>query len=279
VFAGPNKTDEDGAYDARLCAGVSGNDDVYGQCMFDRSNLILKDGYLYYLTRPPVLIGDCDRTLPPCVFSPSPGRLVLTMPSETSISANNQPPALEEENRAPAFNPPETATPTPSPSPSPSPPASNQSASGAAHFRNVVQEYQAGLFRVTHPDPSNVRYDSTVVIDQSSAANAVITDTTNWKGSSGRDFQTILRFEIEYDNGGTINSVHMEATDYGNPRFGAFQGLNLTKTIALSYLSGNLVNEGRVLAAGLTKIANISTTIEDLVVNWLQYMVNNQPNA
>lgn len=118
-------------------------------------------------------------------------------------------------------------------------PEAAQPASAAVRFRNVVLENQEGIFKAAHPSSKLDNASSDII--RSDNSGAVIVDNLFWHGPSGRTFQTMLQFTIYYDTQGNISSADMKIAESGNPLFSAFEGLNITKEVALSYFSSKLL--------------------------------------
>ena len=97
-----------------------------------------------------------------------------------------------------------------------------------------------------------------------------------WRGPSGKSFQTVLRFTLAFDSQGSINSVAMDVQESGKSFFAAFEGLNLSKEAALSYFSHKLREEGHNVGSFFVKLINSNMSIQDALVECLQYMTNNQ---
>jgi hypothetical protein len=165
----------------------------------------------------------------------------------------------------------------PSYTPSPSIPekseASTPAASAAVRFQTIVQQNQEAIFEAAHPTGHLDSASATVV--RSDWGTAVIVDDIDWRGPSGKNFQTALRFTLSYNADVVIESVSMEVTESGNPLFLAFEGLNLTKEFALSRFSNRLKNEGRDVSAFIVKLINSNLSVEQAVSEYLKYLSNN----
>jgi hypothetical protein len=275
AWAGPNKPREYGEYDERFCMNAydnsNYNENVYVQCMSERGNIVLKDGYFYAYGTPPRLAEYCGPAPPPC-FSRSTGWLVLTTPPEVAHNPLPVPEPVPEENQASVFSPPETATSSP-PAASLPEVQNNNLAPALARFKNILDEHPSWILKAAHF--AGIYDSDSVHMTSSDGTHAILIQDIDWHGAlSGTPYRTTFRFSVTCENPEVIDNVNIEVADTNNPP-PAFLGTTVIKNaIVLALIEEITIIRGAAIAANAARAINVSISVKDMLSYALKYVAS-----